>query len=674
MKRTRQFSALLLVLALALAWLPAAPLQPAPLEAAPARQNAAPALVGQYRSAVLPAASSPGLLVTLRLYDDGSAEVVSDYLNDEAPIIEVGDWTTNADGSVTLTVVGTEEMDYAQPVSLTFLVDESGALVVPGAPGGPFGEAGLRLDPLAAPPDFSALPADTLLFQSAVLPSAAGPGFQVTLALLSDGTLLMVSDYLEDGEFVVEVGTWEVAADGTLIVTLTGQSDRPYDQPVPLEFVQDDTGTLILVDEDGMLFGSEGLRLAPLTAPALPAAAAPAAEPAATPVPAEEATDATEDEAAAEDAAGAETAGDADAPATAEVDLGEGTVYSSLVLPTDDTGGVFVVAILYESGDALFSTYYLNGSLPVVEFARWEAGDDGALTISFLGTPETDYSSPIVVDALLDADGLLYLDEVPLYPLSTLGGAIATTGDEPTDEAGDETAEAPALLARFVSDERPAASAPGLLITLNLYADLSAEMISDYGDDQVVTESGEWTANEDGTLTVTLNGQTDRAYDEPLVLIFSVGDDDSLTLINDEDGALFGESGLVLSAVDLDTAESGLENWAELPGVVAYRSAVLPAASSPGLRLTLGLLEDGRAVLEYDYLNPGEVVTNFGTWEENADGTLTVTLDEGPSGPFAEPDVLTLEAGDDGSLTIVDTSETVVGLLDVILSPVNLDE
>jgi hypothetical protein len=524
-----------------------------------------------------------------------------------------------------------------------------------------------------------------LVFQSAILPAASGPGFQVTLALLSDGTLRMVSDYLEPGEFVIEVGTWEVIADGTLIVSLTGQSDRAYDQPVPLEFVQDETGTLVLVDEDGMLFGSEGLRLAPLTAPVAADTegnAAPVApEPVATPIPVEETP---ADDTGAEDGAEAEVeadAADADGAGAPGAELGEGTVYSSQILPTDDTGGVFVVAILYENGDALFSTYYLNGTLPVVEFARWESDDDGALTISFLGTPDSDYSSPIVVGAEMDAAGVLYLDDVPLYPLSSLGMVDQT---EDADEADGEIGESPALLARFVSDERPAASAPGLRITLNLYADLSADLISDYGGDQVVTEIGEWEANDDGTLTVSLSGQADRAYDEPLVLIFSVGDDDSLTLINDEDGALFGESGLVLSAVDLDAeksngeeadgAQSGLENWTELPGVIAYRSEVLPAASSPGLRLTLGLLDDGRAVLEYDYLNPGEVVTNFGAWEERADGTLTVTLGEGPGGAFAEPDVLTLETGDDGSLTIVDVSETVFGLLDVILSPVDLDE
>lgn len=678
MNRTRKPSAFLLVLALALALLPAAPLRPTPLSAAPATQ-AAPNLVTQYRSDVLPAASSPGLLVTLLLFDDGSAQVISDYLNDEDPIVELGEWVANLDGTVTLTVVGTEEMDYGQPVSLTFLLDESGALVVPGAVDGPFGEAGLRLTPFAAAPDLGDLPADTLVFRSVILPAASGPSFQVTLALLSDGSLRMVSDYLEPGEFVVEVGTWEVTADGTLIVTLTGQSDRAYDQPVPLEFVQDETGTLVLVDEDGMLFGSEGLRLAPLTAPDAEGDAATAASvvpaPTATPVPAEEAP---ADE--ADTGSDAEVEVEADA---ADAELGEGTAYSSQVLPTDDTGGVFVVAILYANGDALFSTYYLNGNLPVVEFARWESNDDGALTISFLGTPDSDYSNPIVVGAELDAGGVLYLDDVPLYPLSSLG-MVVVDQTEDAGETGEETGETPALLARFVSDERPAASAPGLLITLNLYADLSADLISDYGGGQVVTEIGAWEANEDGTLTVSLSGQADRAYDTPLVLVFSVGDDDSLTLINDEDGALFGESGLVLSAVDLDAeeangaeadgAQSDLENWAELPGVVAYRSEVLPAASSPGLRLTLGLLDDGRAVLEYDYLNPGEVVTNFGAWEERADGTLTVTLGEGPGGAFAEPDVLTLEASADGSLTIVDVSETVFGLLDVILSPFDLDE
>ena len=89
--------------------------------------------------------------------------------------------------------------------------------------------------------------------------------------------------------------------------------------------------------------------------------------------------------------------------------------------------------------------------------------------------------------------------------------------------------------------------------------------------------------------------------------------------------------------------------------------------------MTLFLLEDGSASLEYDYLNDDEIVVNVGAWLSNDDGTITVTLTRGPNGDFVEPTVLTLEIGDDDNLTLVEASDESVGLLDIMFSPVTLE-
>ena len=104
-------------------------------------------------------------------------------------------------------------------------------------------------------------------------------------------------------------------------------------------------------------------------------------------------------------------------------------------------------------------------------------------------------------------------------------------------------------------------------------------------------------------------------------------------------------------------------------GATIYQSSVLPSASSPGLQITLNLVDDGSAAMEYDYLNGDEVVTNTGTWDDNGDDTLTIKMVAGPNGPFLEPGELTLAVTDDG-LLITDASDDLVGLESVILAPV----
>lgn len=778
-----------------------------PALAAPVVQTADASIAGTYQSDVLPAPDSTGLVVSLTLDEDGSAELMSDYLNDEAPIVEVGEWAQNADGTVTLTVTGTAEQEYSQPIELTFQVDEAGALVIPGEPNGPFGEDGLVLAPTELPVataeegatteapvvDLAGLPDNALVYRSEVLPSASTSGLQITLILFADGTLEMVSDYQEPGQVVLELGTWAAADDGTVIVTLTGQLDRNYEAPVELAFTTTDDGALSLVDEDGLLFGEDGLTLTPLVgegeatteeAPAeatveLPEAtptALPEAEteaevaadveveapitatetltvevtpaPEATPVPTEtvtpteEATDDAVEEAAPatdetvmDDTVVGEAIPGETADAAMMVGVPDGAFVSAL-LPAADASGFFQVAVFYPNGDLMLSSYFLNGEPPVVEIGRWEVSadvvtdtvdagatepvtepvtdtvtetvpvtvpvtDTGAMTetsasapltytVTLTGTVEEVYENPVIIQMIAQTGGALELDTVTLYPLPTAKLDTMT----------------PVAVAQFESDVLPAASGPGLQIRLTLYDDASLEMMSDFQEPgEVVTETGEWLVNDEGNLVVTLTGQGDQPYEEPVTLIFAIGEDDTLTLIDDE--GLFGDAGLTLlsvpvepNATDGDAEEATgfgvveedaeptdeplvepgdeADEEADVPGeplpaqLGVYQSEVLPSASSPGLQVSVTLLEDDAVAVEYDYLNNEEVVTQVGTWQDNGDGTVTVTLTEGPSGVFDEPVVLTLAVGE-GSVTVVEADEDNAGLIDVELAYLPLE-
>jgi LysM repeat protein len=78
------------------------------------------AFAGTYK-AMLPAASSPGRDITLNLKPDGSVELSTDYLNGEAPIVEIGTWQDDNDGTATVTLTGRPGGQiYDTPNAITF--------------------------------------------------------------------------------------------------------------------------------------------------------------------------------------------------------------------------------------------------------------------------------------------------------------------------------------------------------------------------------------------------------------------------------------------------------------------------------------------------------------------------------------------------------------------------
>lgn len=76
--------------------------------------------VGMY-TASMPSASSPGREVTLLINSDGSAQLSTDYLNGKPPIVEVGNWHDNGDGTMTVSLTGRPDgTTYNRPDDVTF--------------------------------------------------------------------------------------------------------------------------------------------------------------------------------------------------------------------------------------------------------------------------------------------------------------------------------------------------------------------------------------------------------------------------------------------------------------------------------------------------------------------------------------------------------------------------
>ncbi len=75
---------------------------------------------GVYKAS-LPAADSPGRDLTLIINADSTAQLSTDYLNGKPPIVEVGNWQDNGDGTFTVTFTGRADgATYAKPDAITF--------------------------------------------------------------------------------------------------------------------------------------------------------------------------------------------------------------------------------------------------------------------------------------------------------------------------------------------------------------------------------------------------------------------------------------------------------------------------------------------------------------------------------------------------------------------------
>ena len=316
MRKTTILLALLIgLLALAacdVAGLPAPeePVAPAPQEQPlPAEVEALPAeFVGVY-AASLPAADSPGRDVTVALEADGLVTVISDYLNDQPPIVETGTWSANPNGTVTVLLTQQGDQRYFEPrgylVGLEgdelLVLSESGAVTrFARATGEPAAE------PAAAAPSSEEAPAvattgpvttTTEMTTSAGLittivtitetmtvtepvsatavvteeitlantylalrPAASGGGTQLlALSLFDDGNAQLATEFSSQEAPIVDLGTWVDNGDDTITVTFTGRAERAFDAPIVVTFQREDDFLQSIGSED--LYGSEGLRL-----------------------------------------------------------------------------------------------------------------------------------------------------------------------------------------------------------------------------------------------------------------------------------------------------------------------------------------------------------------------------------------------------------------------------
>ncbi|HSN78543.1 MAG TPA: copper resistance protein NlpE N-terminal domain-containing protein [Anaerolineae bacterium] len=250
------------------------------------------------------------------------------------------------------------------------------------------------------------LPDEFVGVYTASLPAADSPGRDVTVALETDGSVVVTSDYLNDQPPIVETGFWSANPSGAVTVVLTAQDGQQYFEP---------RAYLVGLEADELLVTGEAgqvVRFARSTGEpaAEPVAAAPSSEEA----PAAAVTETITTTAVVTDVTIAETlVVTATDVLTEEVRLVN--TYLAL-LPAASGGGTRLIALtLFDSGTAQLATEFTRDEAPILDLGSWVDNGDDTITVTFTGRPDQDFDEPIVVTFQREQDFLQSIDREDLY-------------------------------------------------------------------------------------------------------------------------------------------------------------------------------------------------------------------------------------------------------------------
>ncbi|MEZ4771016.1 MAG: copper resistance protein NlpE N-terminal domain-containing protein [Caldilineales bacterium] len=425
--------------------------------------------------------------LSLKLSPDGSVELVTE-LADATQLMESGTWLLSGEGDVVISLGTTEGQSIVEPRTIRLAVEGDELVATDSVTGGQLrlapgmmGESPTAEPTAVAPaePTDETPVAQSLTFVSSQ-PAADSPGLDRSLTFYEDGRVTLTSDYLNDQPPIVEEGTWAGNADGTVTVTLTGQQGgQPYATPVVITFGMQD-GSLVAVDYDTSLYGSEGLTMQP---------EAPAAEN--TP----EAASAPGDETVGQDT--------------------EALFRTFLSLqPAADGSAILRSLALGEDFTATMTSDYYNDEPVVVEEGTWTADSDTQLTVTLTGQRGGQlYLSPVVITFTLDGDTLTATDyDTSIY------GAEGLTMRLAANVAGDENA------ALVTLDLQAGFPLDPTFVSVNGGGDLNAAVIDPECAGYV---------NRQPVVTVNWTGEAE------FVEAFFVSDDDPTLVVLAPDGQVY---------------------------------------------------------------------------------------------------------------------------------------
>ncbi|MCB9078395.1 MAG: YbaY family lipoprotein [Anaerolineaceae bacterium] len=159
---------------------------------------------------------------------------------------------------------------------------------------------------------------------------------------------------------------------------------------------------------------------------------------------------------------------------------------------------------------------------------------------------------------------------------------------------------------------------------------------------EYTVQPGEWLSQ----IAEQFLGGRDRYADIVEATNAKAANDDSFTPITDPNVIEVGQKLWIPVAETAAAAFAGIY------------TASLPAADTPGRDMTLTLDANGAAARTIDYLNGKAPIEENGAWQDNGDGTATVTLTGRPG--LESPDVITYRLTGD-TLTAIDYDLEVYG-------------
>jgi len=541
---------------------------------------------------------------------------------------------------------------------------------------------------LAATPSHISATADPALvatYTSEVLTTEDETHVVVTLSFYDDNSFELAIESQDDDTTTVGYGTYEETDDGVSL-SIVGADEQDFDTPIDLALTTgDDEGTIVIPGSPDGMMGDKDIILT-----ASDASADTSGDSADTSKDtADETTDVVTDTTDTEESEAitgteeadteeseaitdTEEAGTEESEAITDTEESDdisntvGGAYVSPVQPTENSAGVVYLLNMLPDGSASLNSDYLNLQPPVYEIGTWTDNGDQSVTLEITGTVEQTYDDPIDIDFMITDDGVLTTETTILYPLSLLNADMteqdgADEESESSSDALDDSGEDTHIYVAAVT--LPDTDTPTNIYML-IYNDGTVELTD---EEQTDTLSGEWTLEEQ-TLTVTITSNQDGDLDEPVDLTFELNDDDSF-VATEYPVDVFGEEAPVFSPIDkAGTSASDAQ-------FDVYESDQLPSADTDGMVVSLILSDDNMALLSIDMMNGDEPPLEYGEWKKEDDGTVTVTINEGPDGAYDEPHVFTFtENAYDSSLTLTDESTEVFGDTEVVLNKVDSGE
>lgn len=458
------------------------------------------------------------------------------------------------------------------------------------------------------------------------VPSTAGE--TVTISLFEDGTLQATSTYADSDDQILYGGTWETTGEDAFTLHIETVNGDEADGQIDFPGLVTRRGLRL---PDAPDWGANGMTLLLLDESPTDFAAAAAEEVV------EEVVEEIEEPVAEETPVAEEGA-----------ETGFAGVYTSGELIDEENGITRVINIaLYDDGTMETYSSYEDADITdaSLELGYWEDAGDGTLTIVFQSINGEDYDPEVPISfEILDGDQLLAA-AVTAY---SEGGLLVTrTEDELPSVVESETSETgeaglaggftlPGLYTTGPVD-MGGGTVAGVFVFLGEdgFAQSTVNVMD--GESAPVSRVGEWVENDDGSVSITLDGELVfdgsataivEELDTPEVLDFTVEDG---TLVNPE-VILYPAGEPIVIGTSNETFEDdepiAEEDASLLPGDVDSVIFISPIDTIiAGTTVSLVLLEDGGASLAVTSNALTATVVELGTWEGDEEaGTLSVTF------------------------------------------------